>query len=402
MSYLRVMLARIAGYFTGEREDGAMHEELQAHLEMETAENIRRGMPPEEARRRALLASGGLTPAAEAVRDQRGLPWVERLVANTRYAIRGLRHSPAFTAIVVTTLALGIGANAAIFSIFDQLLLRPLPVQEPGRLVNFSPVGVTTGYQSCGQAGDCSQVFNYPMFRDLERTQHSFTGIAAHVLFAANLSARSHTMSADGVMVSGSYFAVLGLRPALGRLLDTTDDRRPGESLVAVLSYDSWQTTFGRDPSILNQSLIINGQSITVVGVAPRGFTGTTLGARPVVFVPITLDALLSPGNDLFDERLEAWTYLFGRLKPGISIAEATASINVPYHAMIHDVETPLQQNLSPRTMAAFLEKRIALTAGSRGQSMVSRQAQAPLVLLLAVTAAGSSSSPARTSPTSS
>ncbi|HEY4099697.1 MAG TPA: ABC transporter permease [Gemmatimonadales bacterium] len=386
MRHLRAILARIIGFF-GDHDDRAIHDELQAHIEMETDENIRRGMSPAEARRQAIIASGGLTRAAEAMRDQRGLPWLEIVATNFRYAFRTLRKSPAFTSIVVLTIALGIGANAAIFSVFDQFLLRPVPVRDPGGLVNFARVGVTTGYQSCGQAGDCNQVFDYPLFRDLQRAQTGFTGIAAHVLFDANFSARGHALTGDGVLVSGNYFAVLGLHPALGRLLDTTDDQRPGDARVAVLSHDFWQTEFGGDPAILNQSLIVNGQSITVVGVAPRGFTGTTLGAKPRVFVPITLRELLSPGSTDLTERLEAWVYLFGRLKPGVSVDQATAGINVPYRAILHDVEAPLQQNLSPKTAAAFLQKQIRLDPGARGQSNLSRQAETPLLLLLAITA---------------
>ena len=306
---------------------------------------------------------------------------------NLRLAVRLLLKTPFVTVVAVASLALGIGANAAIFSVFNQMLLRPLPVQQPGRLVNLSAPGPNPGSQSCGVAGDCTDVFSYPMFRDLEREQTAFTGIAAHVLFGANLAARNHTLSGEGVMVSGSYFPVLGLRPALGRLLGPDDDRQPGESRVAVLSYEYWQSTFGSDPSVLNQTLIINGQSMTVVGVGPRGFTGTTLGAKPQVFVPITMRALMRPGWKGFENRTSYWAYLFARLKPGASLEQARAAINVPYHALLNNVEASLQEGMSPKTMAAFRAKRIELKPGLRGQSSVSHEAQGPLTMLLAVTA---------------
>jgi predicted permease len=306
---------------------------------------------------------------------------------NLRLAFRLLWKTPFVTVVAVASLALGIGANAAIFSLFNQFLLRPLPVQQPSRLVNFAAPGPNPGNQSCGLAGDCQDVFSYPMFRDLEREQTAFTGIVAHVLFGANLAARNHTLSGEGVLVSGSYFRVLGLHPALGRLLGGDDDRQPGESRVAVLSYEYWQTTFGRDPSVLNQTLIVNGQSMTVVGVAPQGFTGTTLGAKPQVFVPITMRELMNPGWKGFENRRKYWAYLFGRLKPGVSIAQAQSSINVSYHALVNNVEAPLQEGMSPKTMTVFRAKRIELKPGPRGQSSVSRDAQAPLTLLLAVTA---------------
>ena len=215
---------------------------------------------------------------------------------NLKLALRALFKSPFVTVVAVVSLALGIGANTAIFSLFHEFVLRSLPVQEPSRLVNLSAPGPKPGSQSCNQAGDCDVVFSYPMFRDLERVQTTFTGIAAHRLFGANLAYRGQTLSGEGVFVSGSYFPVLGMQPALGRLLDPNDDRSVGESPVAVLSHAWWQSRFGADPNVLNDTIIVNGQSLTIVGVAPRDFTGTTLGATPQVFVPITLRGILQPG----------------------------------------------------------------------------------------------------------
>ena len=205
---------------------------------------------------------------------------------NIKLALRTLFKSPFVTVVAVVSLALGIGANTAIFSLFHEFVLRSLPVQEPSRLVNLSAPGPKPGSQTCNQAGDCDVVFSYPMFRDLERVQTTFTGIAAHRLFGANLAYRGQTLSGEGVFVSGSYFPVLGMQPALGRLLDPGDDRSVGESPVAVLSHGWWLSRFGADPNVLNDTIIVNGQSLTIVGVAPRGFTGTTLGATPQVFVP--------------------------------------------------------------------------------------------------------------------
>jgi hypothetical protein len=158
-------------------------------------------------------------------------------------------------------------------------------------------------------------VFSYAMFRDLERVQIIST---AHRLFGTNLSYRGQTLSGDGMFVSGSYFPVLGMQPALGRLLGPADDRAIGEAPVAVLSYAWWQSRFGADPNVLNDTIIVNGQSLTIVGVAPRDFISTTLGATPQVFVPITLRGILQPGFKAFDERRNYWVYAFARLKPGV------------------------------------------------------------------------------------
>ena len=177
-------------------------------------------------------------------------------MGNLRLAFRHLLKSPFVTGVAIASLALGIGANAAIFSLVDQMLLRPLPVVEPGRLVNFEAPGPNPGSQMCSQIGHCDEVFSYPMFQDLQREQQVFTGIAAHVGFGANISAQGRTMSAEGLLVSGSYFPVLGLAPALGRLIGPDDAKVPGDGRVAVLAYDYWRGALGGDPDIIGKSII--------------------------------------------------------------------------------------------------------------------------------------------------
>ncbi|MBI3265100.1 MAG: ABC transporter permease, partial [Acidobacteria bacterium] len=306
---------------------------------------------------------------------------------NLRLALRTLFKTPFVTVVAILSLALGIGANAAIFSLFNQMLLRPLPVREPNRLVNLAAPGPKPGSTSCNQAGDCDVVFSYPMFRDLEKVQTVLTGIAAHRLFGANLAARGQTLNGDGLLVSGSYFPVLGIRPALGRLLGPNDDRAIGESHVVVLSHAYWQRRFGADPDVINQTLIVNGQVMTIVGVAPRGFDGTTLGARAEVFVPITMRGFMTPGFKGFDNRRAYWAYLFARLKPGVSVDEGRTALNGQYRAIINDVEAPLQKGMSEQTLARFKSKPILVEPGPRGQSGMTREAKAPLTLLLGVTA---------------
>jgi len=238
-----------------------------------------------------------------------------------KLAFRTLAKSPFLSAVAILSLALGIGANAAIYSLFDQMVLRALPVHEPGRLVNLANPGPKFGSTSCGQAGDCDEVFSYPMFRDLEgQARSSFAGIAAHVLFGANLAYQRQTINGRGLLVSGSYFPLLGVQPALGRLLGPGDDRTIGGHPLAVLSHNYWVNRLGADPSVLNKTIVINGQSMTIVGVAARGFEGTTLGARPDVFVPLTMRGQMVRGFEGFDNRQSYWAYLFGRLKPGTSM----------------------------------------------------------------------------------
>jgi predicted permease len=305
---------------------------------------------------------------------------------NLKLAFRTLFKSPFITLVAILSLALGIGANSAIFSLFDQMLLRPLPVPNPDELVNLAAPGPKPGSQSCGQAGSCDEIFSYPMFRDLERVQTSFTGLAAHRGFGASLGYQGTSVGGDGLLVSGSYFPVLGLAPALGRLLTVDDDKTIGGHFVAVLSYDYWRNRFELNPSVLNQTLLINGHAMTIVGVAPRGFTGTTLGEFPDVFVPISMRGLMSPGFNGFDNRRQYWAYVFGRVKPGISREQATVAINGPYRAIINDVEAPLQRGMSEATMARFKVKEITSEPGHRGQSSFDNDARIPLTILLVVT----------------
>jgi len=304
-----------------------------------------------------------------------------------RLALRTLFKSPFVSSVAILSLALGIGANSAIFSLFNLMLLRPLPVYQPERLVNLGAPGPKPGSQSCGQSGDCDQVFSYLMFRDLQEASTVLSGIAAHRIFGVNLAARGQTLNGQGVLVSGSYFPVLGIQPALGRLISEDDDRAPGQSPVVVLSHSYWQNHFALDPGVLNQALVVNGQALTIIGVAPRGFEGTTLGSRPHVFVPITMRELMEPMFGGMNDRRSYWAYLFGRLKPGVTLEQARAVLNTQYHAIVNDVEAPLQKGMSEQTMERFREKPVTVEPGARGQSNVNTEAKAPLTLLMGVTA---------------
>jgi len=302
------------------------------------------------------------------------------------FAVRTLFRTPFVTAIAIVSLALGIGATAGIFSVFHQVLLQSLAVPNPSELVNLSAPGPKPGFGSCGRAGGCDVVFSYAMFRDLQKIQTVFTDIAAHVGFSANLAYEAQTSSGEGLLVSGSYFPVLKLQPALGRLLNSNDDTLVGESRVVVLSYNYWSSRFGLDPTILNKQVIVNGQRLTIVGVAPKGFDGTTIGMRPAVFLPITLRSVLDAATG-WSLRTDYWAYLFARLRPGVTIEAARASLGTQYHTVINDVEAPLQKDMSAQTMARFRAKPILLAPGGRGQSSVPDEAKTPLRLLLGVTA---------------
>jgi predicted permease len=308
-------------------------------------------------------------------------------MTNLKLAFRTLFKTPFVTVIAVLSLALGIGANAAIYSLFDQMLMRPVPtVREPDRLVNLIAAGPKPGSQSCNQAGDCDVVLSYPMFRDLEKASTALSGLAGHRTIGANVAYKNQTLSAEGELVSGSYFPVLGLTPALGRLFSPNDDQTAGGHPLVVLSYAFWETQLGSNPGVVNERFVVNGQSMTIIGVAPKGFEGTTLGSSPKFFVPITMRGVLNNGNDQFKNRRSYWVYVFGRLKPGATIEQAQTALNTVYKPILNDVEAPLQEGMSAATMVKFKAREIKLEEGRRGQSSMHQEAKTPILLLMSIT----------------
>lgn len=306
---------------------------------------------------------------------------------NIKLAFRTLFKTPFVTTVAILSLALGIGANAAIFSLFNQMLLQPLPVAQPDRLVNLGAPGVQAGSNSCNQTGGCQEIFSYPMFRDLEKAQTGFRSIAAHRLIGVNLAMKGQTpVNGEAALVSGSYFPTLGITPSLGRLFSQKDDEVIGGHPIAVLNYAFWETQLGSNPNVLNQQITVNGVQLTIIGVGPKGFNGTTMGSRPYVYVPITMRKTLQPQQGDMMRRNSYWVYLFARLKPGVSMDQALAAINTVYSPIIQNVDAPLLKGLSAQTMAKFKSKKVTVSDGRRGQSQVQKQAKTPLFMLFATT----------------
>jgi predicted permease len=308
---------------------------------------------------------------------------------NLKLAMRLLLKAPSVTLIAVLSLGLGIGSTTAIFSMFQGLVRKPLPVQEPDRLVNLSSPGARYGEGSThtGSSGGGDDVFSYPMFRDLEKTG-VFAGVAAHRSFDANLAFKGTTpLRTIGLLVSGSYFPVLGLRPAIGRLLGPEDDAAIEQPFVAVLEYSYWRTTFGGSPAVLGETLMVNGRALTIVGVAPEGFNGTTMGQDDTVFVPIRLREIIEQLNEgSLQDRKNYWVYLFARLKPGFSMEQASGAASAPYHNIINNVEVPLQRNVTAQELTEFRAKKLLLAPGYRGQSYFFDGLNQGLILLMIVT----------------
>jgi predicted permease len=305
---------------------------------------------------------------------------------NLRLAFRTLFKTPFVTVVAVLSLALGIGANAAIYSLFNELLLAPLPVPHPEQLVLFGGNTPTPGSHQTGLAGgDSKWVWSYPMFRDLEAQTKSFSGVAAHVAFSPNVAVNGTTSNEAAEYVSGSYFPTLGVTPAFGRVIGVEDDKVVGGNPVVVLSHGYWQNQLGGDPAVVGKTLIANGHPLTIIGVAREGFEGTTLGAKPHLFVPVTMRGVLNGPPD-FDDRRHYYLYLFARLKPGVTMAQATSREDALYHNIINTIEAPLQKGSSETQMAKFKAKKLTLLDGSRGSSDLHEQSKMPLTLLFGIT----------------
>ena len=372
--------------------DAELDEEVRDYFERARDDLVSQGLTPAEAERVARRELGDLGKARETLRSYGWENQVDAGFGDFRHSLRRLRQSPGFSAVVAATLAVGIGVNVALFSLVEQILLRPLPVAEPERLVNLVDPGVDLGYVGPGLtfgsiAGNGNHVFSYPMFRDLEARQSPFSGVAAHRLFDANISIGDSARRVTGFFVSGSYFPVLRLKPALGRLLGTNDDGVDGEADAAVLSYAYWQRELAGDSAVLGRKLTVNGRPLTIVGVAPRGFHGTTMGARASVFVPISFPGVNTPtAVPNHDNRGFYWVYLFARLAAEVQPEAAASAINQQYQAILSELEVPM---VAPRVeserLDQFRTKALVLEPGARGQSALLGPIGARLEMLFVV-----------------
>ena len=307
------------------------------------------------------------------------------MATRIHYAIRSLTKAPLLSLVVVLSLGLGIGANTAIFSLLHQVILSSLPVPHPEQLVLLTaPAGTKGGRNSTGDAGGMEFIFSYPLFRELEKRPQGLTGLAAFRDVGANLAYGTQTVSGGVLMVSGGYFPVLGVRPLMGRMIGWEDDRGSGNP-VAVLGYGYWHDRLGASEDALNRAIRINGQVFTIVGVAPKDFTGTTLGDEDAAYVPLSFQPALSPQHDGTKRWDDFYLYLFGRLKPGVSMARSQAGLNSVFSGL---TEVWVQAvGRYGRTAAEQIRRsRLTLKEGSHGNSEFRDQARTPVLILLAAT----------------
>lgn len=297
-----------------------------------------------------------------------------------RYALRTLRKSPGFAAIAIATLALGIGANAAIFALVDRVLIRTLPVRSPKELVLLRSPGPKQGHTNSD--GDVTTSFSYPMYRDLRERATVFSGLIGEFPFTGSVSARGQTERASGELVTGNYFGVLGVPPALGRVLTLDDDRAPGAPPVAVLSHAYWTRRFGADPAVLNKMIVVNGQPLTIVGVTPAFFSGIQAGRRADLFVPLMMKAQMTPFWNGLDDPKDYWLQIVGRLKPGVSRAEAEHALAPTYGSLLQEL-LPRMTGWDEVRKKEFLDRKLLLGRGAHGRTVLREGIGKPLISLM-------------------
>ena len=308
------------------------------------------------------------------------------LKQDLRYALRQLRKSPGFTAVAILMLALGIGANTAIYSLLDQVLLRGLPVREPDRLVMLSFTGSDQGRVSSRGGGD-QAYFSYPMYLDLRDRNQVFEGLIATDQAQVGVQYNNQPQLSTTELVSGNYFDVLGVKPSIGRLLVPSDNQVQERDAVAVLSYSYWQRRFGADPHVVNSSIFINGHPFTVVGISQPGFKSVVVGNDTDVFVPMMMKPQVTPGWNDLENRRSRWLNIVGRLKPGMSRQQAEAGLTPLWKAIRADEQKSIKIT-SPAWIDRFVNKSaVQLMDGSRGFSPFRQQIEKPLWIVMGMVA---------------
>jgi predicted permease len=373
MNRLRRFVLRVIALFRRSRLERELDEELRSHLEMLTEENLRKGMSPEEARYAALRGFGGVERVKEIYREQRGLPMIETLVQDLRYGLRVLRRSPGFTAVAILTLALSIGANTAIFTLTDAVLLKVLPVKQPEQLIELMTVFSGKPFNS----------FSYQALQQLREHNRSLSGLIA------SSNSQFYTIvegappgRVEGQYVTGDFFELLGVSAALGRAIVPEDDRFGAPSAVAVISHGYWARRFGLDPAVLGKQLIVEGVPLTIVGVTGPKFSGVQVGMRTDLWVPLSAEPLMRRPS-LTSSAGYKWLQLLGRLKPGASLEQARADLNVIFQQSV--IEPELALMTEPEAKCRGLNWQLRVEPAGNGLSHLRQQFSKPLLILTAV-----------------
>jgi len=369
--FFRTLLTRFSAMFRKRRLDSDLDEELRAHLEMAIDANIHRGMNKQDARRQALLEFGGVEKTKQVYREQRGLPMIETSLQDLRYALRLLRANPAFTAVAVLSIALGIGANTAIFTLIHALLLKSLPVRNPQELVQVVMV----------LNGRPSDSFSYPVIQALAERKEVFAHLGGFSGNMFTVGPPASPVRTPGAWVSGGFFQALELQAGAGRLLGPEDDR-PGAPLAAVISDGYWDRNYGRDRRALGDTILVDGQPAVIVGVTPPGFTGANVGE--VADLTMTFQALpqLAPSKAGLLGAGNQFNRILARLSPGLTEEQARARLKMIWPAM---ASVSINPNTPAKRREAMLASTLTLAPGGTGWTPLRNQYAKPLYILMGI-----------------
>jgi len=362
--------------------ESGLDRELRYHIDCRVSDLMLSGLPEPEARRQASLELGNLTKVREEVRDVWLTRWLRDFVYDLRFSARSFLRSPPFTATIVLSLALGIGATTAIYSLVDQVLLHALPIRQPQRLVLIDWKGdqVANGFGSWN-------LMSYPICLDLQLQDRFFDGVICRAATTVNLSTGGEHKPAAAEIVSGAYFSVLGVGPALGRVLENDDDRTPDASPIVVLAYDFWKSQLAGAPDVVGRRVLVNQHPMMVIGVAAPEFRGIDVGQVPSLWIPASMSAEAIPGfHDLLDRRTR-WMQVLGRLRPNLTLQQAQIRLQPWFKAMLdEDTRRTGFPRITSERRKQFLASRIELTPAAQGHSSLRRRLSQPLWVLFAIT----------------
>jgi predicted permease len=379
---MKQFLKQFLNWFRRRKLENGLDRELKYHLDRRINDLMRAGLPGREAQRQAAMELGGVTQVREEVRDVWLTRWLRDFASDLRFSARSFRHSPSFTATVVLSLALGVGATTAIYSLVDQVILRALPVRQPERLVLIDWKGdqVATGFGTWN-------LMSYPICRDLQQQTRIFDGVFCRAATTVNLSTGGEHKPTAAEIVSANYFSVLGVGPALGRVLGSDDDRTPGANPVVVLAYAFWKTQLAGAPDVVGRKVLVNQHPMTVIGVADPKFRGIDVGEVPSLWIPAAMSAQAIPGFDGLLDRRQRWMQIFGGLSPGITLKQAQAGLQPWFKAMLEeDTHRAGFPRITPERRRRFLASTLELTPAPQGHSSLRRRLSQPLWVLFAAT----------------
>ena len=362
MTSLREWFVRLAASLRPDRSDADLQDELRAHLELATDDARRRGDSLDDPRRAALLRTGGTGEAVNAMHDQRSFRWFEELLQDIRYGLRTLRRSPVFTVVVVLSLALGTGANAAIFQLVNAVRLQSLPVERPGELVSIGIDRHGKGRSGRGVRG--RSIHTEPIWQALRAEQQAFAAVFAWGSSSWDLSTSGEYRPARGFYVSGNFFDALGVQPHAGRLLSEADDRKGCGSPAAVLSHGFWQSRYAADPSVVGRPIMLDRQPFEIIGVAPAGFFGVEVGRTFDVVIPMCAEPLVRGTDAGTGVERFWWLDIMGRLKPGWTVDRAAAHLAAISPGVFNATVSPTYNAEQAATFKSFTFTAVTAQTG--------------------------------------